>query len=149
MRYLVPSSAGGRRSVVPRVARSLASAAAALALAACSWITGVPDVDRVTVTVTPATIFAGGQPGQVIGQSLRKDGSVITHNRRIVSFRSSNPAVATVSGSGTGIVSGVAAGTAYIIAENDGKRDSALVTVLPPQAPDIPVSYTHLRAHET
>jgi len=114
-----------RRSGVRAVGLALAS----LAAAGCSFITGVPGVDRVKVTLTPSTIAATSSPAVVVGEALRKDGSVITHSRRVVTFRSSNPAVATVSGSGNGAVAGVSPGTAYIIGESDGKRDSALVTV--------------------
>jgi uncharacterized protein YjdB len=123
----------GRRSG----ARAFGLALASLASAGCSFITGVPGVDRVRVTLSPNTIAAGASPAVVVGEALRKDGSVITHTRRVVTFRSTNPAVATVSGSGNGAVAGVGAGTAYIVGESDGKRDSALVTVTPPLAPVI------------
>ncbi|MGZ8458260.1 MAG: Ig-like domain-containing protein [Gemmatirosa sp.] len=140
MRYLVPSSAAARRPVGPRAAaRLLASVTAAVWLTGCSWITGVPNVDRVSVVVSPPTISAGGQAAAVIGEALRDDGSVITHTRRIVSFRSTNPTVATVSGSGSGVVTGVTAGTAWIVGESGGKRDSAQVTVTPPLAPGIQI----------
>ena len=132
MRYLVPSPAVGRRPIGPRAAaRLLASAAAALALAGCSWITGVPDVDHVGVALSPTSIAVNSQPAQVVGTAYRKDGSVITHTRRTVGFRSTNPAVATVSGSGTGIVTGVTVGTAWIVGESGGKRDSVRITVTP------------------
>jgi uncharacterized protein YjdB len=146
MRYLVPTSATAGRPVGPRAAaRLLASITAAVWLTGCSWITGVPNVDRVSVVVSPPTISAGGQGAQVVGEALRDDGSVITHTRRIVSFRSTNPAVATVSGSGSGVVTGVSQGTAYIVGESGGKRDSAQVTVTPPLAPAIQIDPTFPR----
>jgi uncharacterized protein YjdB len=146
MRYLVPSSAADRRSVGPRAAaRLLASVTAAVWLTGCAWITGVPNVDRVSVVVSPPSIPAGGQTAAVVGEALRDDGSVITHTRRIVSFRSSNPAVATVSGSGSGVVTGVAVGTAWIIGESGGKRDSAQITVTPPPAAQIQIDPTFPR----
>lgn len=137
MRYLVPSSAAGRRPVGPRVARSLLPAVAAGWLAGCSFITGVPEVDRVRVTVASATIFAGGAGTPIIGEAFDKRGGIVTHRLRIVKFTSSAPTVATVSGSGNGTVLGLAPGTAWIIGESDGKKDSVQVTVQPPQANDI------------
>ena len=138
MRYLVPSPAVGRRPVGPlALARLLASAAAVLALAGCSWITGVPDVDRVSVTVAPNSIAVNGQPASVVGTAYRKDGSVITHTRRTVGFSSTNPGVAPVSGSGTGIVTGVSVGTAWIVGESGGKKDSVQVTVTREPAGDV------------
>lgn len=138
MRYLVPSPAAGRRPVGPRAAtRLLLSAAASVWLAGCSWITGVPDVDHVTVVVSPTTITVNGQPAQVVGTAYRDDGSVITHTRRTVGFRSSDPAVASVSGSGSGVVTGVSVGTAWIIGESGGKKDSVQVSVTPTTAGDV------------
>ncbi len=151
MRYLVPSPAGGRRPVGPRVARSLASATAVLALAGCSWITGVPDVDRVSVTLAPTSIAVNGQPAQVVGTAYRKDGSVITHTRRTVGFSSSNPAIASVSGSGNGVVTGVGVGTAWIVGESGGKKDSVLVTVTPtpPTSIQLDPAFPRVRAGGT
>ena len=123
----------GRRSLTSGT-RAVGLALASIAAAGCSFITGVPDVDRVRVTLSPGTIAATSTPAQVVGEALRKDGSIITHTRRVVTFRSTNPAVATVSGSGSGVVAGVSTGTAYIVGESGGKRDSALVTVTAPPA---------------
>lgn len=149
MRYLVPSPTGGR-PVGPRVARSLVPVAAVLALAGCSWITGVPNVDRVRVTLGSRSIPAGGSV-PVVGESFEKSGAVITHRQGTVRLTSSNPAVATVSGSGTGTVIGVSTGTAWIVGEARGKRDSAQITVLPPPAADVQLdpSFPRVRAGST
>ncbi|MDF1504375.1 Ig-like domain-containing protein [Roseisolibacter sp. H3M3-2] len=125
--------------------RALGLAVASVAAAGCSFITGVPDVDRVRVTLSPSTIAATSTPAQITGEALRKDGSVINHSRRVVTFRSSNPAVATVSGTGNGVVAGVTAGSAYIIGESGGKKDSALVTVTPAPPATIQIDPTFPR----
>src|SRR5205814_4107300 len=58
-------------------------------------------------------------------------GNVLTG--RTISWTSSNAAVATVSG--TGLVSGVAAGSATITATSEGRSGQAQVTVAAPSAP--------------
>lgn len=129
--------AAGVLAGAARAARALVAAAATSALAACEFITGVPGVDYVEVTVTPTTIQAGGQAAQAVGIPFRDDGSEITHNRRRVKLSSSNSAILTVAGSGTAVVTGVAPGQAWVIGESDGKRDSVQVTVTPPLPPVI------------
>jgi uncharacterized protein YjdB len=127
-------SATGRRSPGVRgLARLLTVAAATVAVTGCEFLTGVPGVDRVRVTVGNAVIAAQGAGTPVSGEAYDDDGGLINHRRRIVNFRSSNPSVATVSGAGTGTVLGISAGTAWIIGESGGKKDSAQIEVRPPQ----------------
>jgi uncharacterized protein YjdB len=115
-------------AVLRAVARSAGAVAVAVALSACSFITGVPGVSRVELTV-PVTVIAPGQAVQASGVPLRGNGSVITHNRRQVAYTSSDEKVATVTPGG--IITGVAPGKAVITASSDGKRDQQEITVRP------------------
>ncbi len=134
MRYLMPWSNAGRRPTRgSAVARLLSVGAAAVALTGCEFLTGVPNVERVRVTVGNAVIAAQGPGTPVSGEAYDGDGGLINHRRRIVNFRSSDPAVATVSGAGNGTVIGISPGTAWIVGESGGKKDSAQVEVRPPQ----------------
>jgi uncharacterized protein YjdB len=110
------------------LARSAGAAAAVVALSACSFITGVPSVARVELTV-PVTVIAPGQSVQASGVPLRGNGSVITHSRRQVSFTSSDEKVVSVTPSG--VITGVAPGRAVVTANVDGKRDQEEITVRP------------------
>jgi len=66
-----------------------------------------------------------GQTGQLT--ATPKDASGATLTGRVVTWASSNTAVATVNG--TGLVTGVAAGSATITATSEGKNGTAAVTV--------------------
>jgi uncharacterized protein YjdB len=78
-----------------------------------------------SVTVTPASpSIAAGATVQLTATVKAADGSTIT---RPVTWSTSAPAVATVSTSG--LVTGVAAGTATITATSDGQTGTATVTV--------------------
>jgi uncharacterized protein YjdB len=110
------------------LARLAGAAAVAVALSACSFITGVPDVARVELQV-PITVIAPGQAVQASGVPVGNGGSVITHSRRQVSYSSSDDAVATVSPAG--LITGVAPGRATIRASSDGKSASVEMTVRP------------------
>ncbi|GLC27033.1 hypothetical protein rosag_35460 [Roseisolibacter agri] len=88
------------------------------------------------VTLGSSSVAAGASV-PVTGESFEKSGALITHRQRIVRLTSSDPSVATVSGSGTGTVIGVKAGTAWVIGEAGGKRDSAQITVTPPPANEV------------
>src|SRR5438034_661531 len=93
--------------------------------AAAITVTSVPVA---SVTVSPATVSL--QPGQT--QQLTatpKDASGNALSGRMVTWASGNTAVATVSGSG--LVSGVAAGSTTITATSEGKSGGASVTVTP------------------
>jgi len=88
----------------------------------------VTSVPVASVTVSPATVSL--QPGQT--QQLTatpKDAGGNALSGRMVTWASGSTAVATVSGSG--LVSGVAAGSATITATSEGKSGSASVTVTP------------------
>jgi uncharacterized protein YjdB len=110
------------------LARLAGAAAIAVALSACSFITGVPNVSRVELQV-PVTVIAPGQTVQASGVPLGGSGNVITHSRRQVAFTSSDESVATVSP--TGLVTGVAPGRATIRASSDGKSAEVEITVRP------------------
>ena len=88
----------------------------------------VASVPVASVTVSPATVSL--QPGQT--QQLTatpNDASGNALSGRMVTWASGNTAVATVSGSG--LVSGVAAGSTTITATSEGKSGGASVTVTP------------------
>jgi uncharacterized protein YjdB len=79
-----------------------------------------------SVTVSPAT--ASLQTGQTVQLTATpKDASGNPLSGRVVTWASSAPAVATVNGSG--LVTGVAAGTATITATSEGQSGTAAVTV--------------------
>jgi uncharacterized protein YjdB len=110
------------------LARFAGAAAVAVSLSACSFITGVPNVSRVELQV-PVTTIAPGQQVQASGVPLGSGGNVITHQRRQVSFSSSDEAVAIVSPSG--LITGIAPGRATVRATSDGKSASTEITVRP------------------
>src|SRR6266851_2879166 len=86
----------------------------------------VSNVPVASVTVSPAPA------GLLVGATLQlsavtKDAAGATLSGRVVTWSSSAPAVATVSASG--LVTGVAAGSATITATSEGKSGTATVTV--------------------
>lgn len=98
-------------------------------LTACDFLTGVPSVSRVDLTL-PITTIAPGERVQAIGVAIGRNGNVIPADRRAVTYASSNDSVATV-GASTGIITGVAPGRVTISAEADGKRSEVQLTVRP------------------
>ncbi len=93
---------------------------------------------QATVTVTPppvatvavtlgSTSLAVGQSTQ--GQVVLRDANGATLTGRQVAWTSSNPTIASVNGSG--LVSGLAVGTATITATSEGRSGAATVTVTP------------------
>src|SRR2546425_1586027 len=79
-----------------------------------------------SVTVTPAS--ASGAVGQAVQLAATpKDASGTPLSGRVVTWATSNVAVATVNGSG--LVSGVAAGVATITATSEGQSGGATITV--------------------
>jgi hypothetical protein len=85
-----------------------------------------PPVPVATVAVTPATnSIPVGSTVQLAATTRDANGATLTG--RVVTWSSSNTAAATVSGSG--LVSGVAAGTVTITATSEGKSGTASVTV--------------------
>lgn len=86
----------------------------------------VPPIDSVSVQPSLATVQIGRST--TLTATVRDvTGAIVTD--RAVSWASGNVAVATVSS--TGVVTGVAAGTAIISATSGGKSGSATVTVVP------------------
>src|SRR5204863_239008 len=100
-------------------------------------VTTVP-VASVAVTPASATIQVGQT--QQLAATL-KDASGNTLSGRAVSWSSSNSSVASVSSSG--LVTGIAAGSAVITATSEGKSGRATLTlVAPPPSPGAPGTVT-------
>jgi|GEM_PF-4659368 len=87
-------------------------------------VVGAP-VETVVVTPNPAGV-AVGQTVQLAAELKDKQGRVLAD--RVVTWSSSNPAVATVNA--TGLVTGVTPGGATITAASEGKQGDAGVTVV-------------------
>lgn len=87
-------------------------------------------------TVTPSIVNANVQVGQFSNVSaLLKDGAGNTLTKRLVTWTSSDPSVATVGRRGPGFaVTGVSPGTATITATSEGKAGSLVVNVPVPPA---------------
>ncbi|GJG85624.1 hypothetical protein tb265_08050 [Gemmatimonadetes bacterium T265] len=116
----------------------LTAALAAFAASACTFLTGVHSVSRVTVTVAPTTI-AVNQTATAFGTAYDGNRALTGNSRYNITFSSTNQSVATVSAT-SGLVIGVTYGTAYIVGQNSGKRDSAMITVRPVQAKQVVIS---------
>jgi uncharacterized protein YjdB len=85
-----------------------------------------PPAPVATVTVSPASAsVAAGQTVQLTATPKDSNGAALTG--RVVTWATSNAAVATVSSSG--LVSGLVVGTATITATSEGKSGSSAVTV--------------------
>src|SRR6266516_1475390 len=100
-----------------------------------SAITVQVPVASVSVSPTAATILVGGTQ-QLTATPLDADGNPLSG--RTVTWVSSNTAVATVSASG--LVTGVAPGSATITATSEGKSGTATITVNPPPVATVTVS---------
>src|SRR3989475_6335999 len=122
---LAAGSGSGLVSGVAAGAATITATSESKSGTAAITVTSVPVA---SVTVSPATVSL--QPGQT--QQLTatpKDPSGHALSGRMVTWASGNTAVATVSGSG--LVSGVAAGSTTITATSEGKSGGASVTVTP------------------
>src|SRR3989442_659108 len=86
----------------------------------------VTSVPVATVAVTPASATIQVGQAQQLAATL-KDASGNTLSGRAVSWSSSNPSVASVSGSG--VVTGLAAGSALITATSEGQSGTSSITV--------------------
>jgi uncharacterized protein YjdB len=95
----------------------------------------VAPVNSVTIAPTSANVVIG-QTTTLAATVKDANGTVLTD--RPVAWNSANPTVATVSA--TGVVSGVAVGTATITASAEGKNALATVTVLPVPVATVTVS---------
>ena len=114
--YSAGASAGAYRVIATQSGGTLADTAAVT-------ITTVPVA---SVTVSPASASAPvGQTAQLT--ATPKDASGTPLAGRVVTWASTNTAIATVNGSG--LVTGVAAGSATITATSEGKNGTAAVTV--------------------
>src|SRR5438445_283749 len=90
----------------------------------------LPALPVASVTVGPATASVpGGATVQLTPVTTDSAGNTLTG--RSVTWTSSSAAVATVSGSG--LVAGVAAGTATIMATSEGKNGTATISVTAPR----------------
>ena len=95
-------------------------------------------VASVTVSPNPASVLAGATV-QLTATTKDSGGNVLTG--RAITWSSSAPGVATVSA--TGLVTGVAAGSATITASSEGKNGTSAVTVtVPAPAPVATVTVT-------
>ena len=100
-------------------------------------VTAPPPAPVASVTVSLASSSANpGQTTQATATTRDANNNVLTG--RVVTWGSSNPAVATVSSSG--LVTAVAAGTAQITATSEGQSGSATYTVNSPPPPPAPVA---------
>jgi len=113
---------------MPVSVRSLLCGAAAAALVACGGdgSTSPPPalLTTINVSVSSAVITVGGS-ATATASGLDQKGSPI--GTGVVSWSTSNAAVASVNG--TGVVTGLGAGTATITATSGGKTGSAAITV--------------------
>jgi len=91
-------------------------------------VTAVP-VASVTVTPSPASVQQGAT---VQLTATPKDANGNPLSGRVVTWSSDNTAVATVNGSG--LVTGVAVGSATITATSEGRSGTSAITVTPPSA---------------
>jgi alpha-tubulin suppressor-like RCC1 family protein len=118
---------------MPSMTKTLLLAAALLVGIACNDSTspptpaGSPTVASVTVALSPGTLLVGSTV-QLTATTKDSAGNVLTG--RAVTWASSDTAVATVSA--TGLVTGVAVGSAMITATAEGKNGTAAVTVTAP-----------------
>src|SRR5437773_748391 len=97
----------------------------------------VTNVPVASVTVSPAS--ASVPAGQTVQLTVTpRDANGNPLSGRTVTWASSNPGVATVSGSG--LVSGVAGGAATITATSEGQSGSSAITVTAPPPPPAPGS---------
>jgi uncharacterized protein YjdB len=112
---------------------TLLLSASALVLVACGGNeTTAPPTPVASVTVSPATAtVSAGATRQLTATTKDAAGNVLTG--RTVTWASNAPGVATVSG--TGLVTGVAAGTATITATSEGQSGTAAITVTATPAP--------------
>jgi len=111
-----------------------------------SAVVDVSTVPVASVAVTPASAgMVAGQTVQLTATTLDSTSAALTG--RVVTWGSSNSAVATVNGSG--LVTGVAPGSATITATSEGKSGTAAVTVTVMSVPVATVGVTPASANMT
>ncbi len=121
---LLTASAGGAATIT---ASSEGQSAAISAI-----VTRVP-VGSVTVTGGTGTVEVGGIT-QLQAATRDSAGNLLAN--RVVTWSSSNSGIATVS---SGLVAGVAVGSAIITATSEGRQGIASMTVTPPPTPATPL----------
>jgi trimeric autotransporter adhesin len=140
------------RSLLTLPARALRRGLGALAVVAlsgtvgCSFLTGVPDVKSVEVSLDATTIPAGTS-ALATCTIFGSHGSVVHSSRVICGYTSSNIAVATVNPT-TGQITGVAPGTSVIEVSARGKKDTATITVTDAQPQRVQVDPPNLYLNE-
>jgi uncharacterized protein YjdB len=103
---------------------------------ATALITIVPaSVAYISLTPASSTVEVGAS---VVITATPRDGSGSALIGRVISWQSSNPAIATVSASGT--VTGVTPGSTVIVATSEGKSASAPITVTPVSVASISIT---------
>ncbi|HEX6252128.1 MAG TPA: Ig-like domain-containing protein [Gemmatimonadaceae bacterium] len=123
------SSSGVVTGVAPGTAIITATSEGKLGTATVTVTATLAPVAAVTVEPSTTTI-ASGSTRTLTATVTDQNGGVLTN--RVVTWSSSNPAVATVSSTGvvTAVATGAVAGTATITASAEGKSGSATVTVI-------------------
>ncbi len=97
-------------------------------------VTSAPPVPVASVSVSlGSSSINAGQTTQATATTRDANGNVLTG--RTISWGTSNGGIATVSGSG--VVTGVAAGTAQITATSEGQSGSATITITVPPPPPV------------
>jgi uncharacterized protein YjdB len=126
--------ASGAPAVATVNGSGLASGVAAGTATITATSEGQSGTAAVTVTTVPvaAVVVSPASAALTVGQTVQltatpKDASGNPLSGRVVTWASGAPAVATVNGSG--LVSGVAAGTATITATSEGQSATATITV--------------------
>jgi trimeric autotransporter adhesin len=104
--------------------------AASMLTTGCEFLTGVPSVKRVEISLAPSSSLPVGGTGQANGTAIGDKNNAITSSKVKVAYSSSNPAVASVNQT-SGAVVAISEGTADIIASSRGKSAKATLTVTP------------------
>src|SRR3970282_2245815 len=123
--------------LVTGVAAGSANIAATCEGMSATAVITVETVPVASVTVSPASATLVEGESTQFDASVRDEGGQ-TLADRVVAWATSDPTIATVSA--TGLVTGVAAGTARISATSEGKGDTATVTVNPVAVASVSVS---------
>ena len=141
-----PSWTSGSGTVASIDERGMVRALAEGSSVITAEIDGITDTTLVTVMPVPvdsidvspnALTVTAGLGGQLTATTFDDDGNVLTG--RAVAWSSGNAAVATVNET-SGLVSGIAPGTAWIYGASNGHVDSSLVTVIPVPVRQVVVS---------
>ncbi len=99
---------------------------------------GCAPSDTVSVEVVTAIAIAPHRDTLLVGETLQLSATAETANGKRAKVQWSTSAAAVASVSETGLVTGVGAGEAWIIARSGGQRDSTRVVVVAPNSPPPP-----------